>query len=235
MADHHTGEHAGEHHPNYRRIYLILLVALVISVAGPFLEIWWITLLTAFGIAVYKAKLVIQNFMHLRWEKKLMRVMLVTSLLLMGLMVAGVAPDVLNHEGNNWVNTAAMDAVERGIDDSHEEETNEGDFLEEEDESGPFDPQVAYLDVCATCHGDAGDGTGPSGAALDPVPADFTDPVFWEGRDDERIFTGIKDGVVAVGGSAQMVAWRFSVNDEEIQALVEYVKGFGPGALDGNE
>ena len=49
-------------HPNYRKIYFVLLALLVISVAGPFVGIRWITLITAFGIAVVKARLVVQNF-----------------------------------------------------------------------------------------------------------------------------------------------------------------------------
>ena len=184
---------ASDNHPNYRRIYVILLIALVISVAGPFLEIWWITLLTAFGIAIYKARLVVANFMHLRWEKRLMRVILVTSLLLMGLMVAGVAPDVLNHRGTNWVNIAAIDAVERGVDDSHGDEADHGDEegdVAEDDAPVAFDAAATFNIACATCHGQTGDGTGLAGAALDPPPASFVDPVFWEDRDADRIFNG---------------------------------------------
>ena len=219
---------ADNHHPNYRRIYFILLVALVLSVAGPFLEIWWITLLTAFGIAIYKARLVVANFMHLRWEKRLMRVILATSLLLMALMVAGVAPDVLNHRGNNWVNMAAMDAVERGVDDGHgEEEHAEGEPAAAAVTQG-FNVQATYDIACASCHGKAGDGTGAAGAILDPLPANFTDPVFWEGRDEERIFNVIKNGAASVGGSVSMVAWGVSFDDEQVQALADYVMTFRP-------
>lgn len=217
---------ASDHHPNYKRVYLILLVALVLSVAGPFLGIWWVTLLTAFGIAVYKARLVVANFMHLRWEKRLMRVILATSLLLMALMVFGVAPDVLNHRGNNWVNTAAMDAVARGL---------EGGYGEEEYADEPAEPVVAGFDAratynvaCATCHGQAGDGTGAGGALLDPLPADFTDAAFWADRDDQRIFAVIKNGAASVGGSNLMVGWGASFDDEQIQALTEYVATFRP-------
>ncbi len=60
--------------PNkYRNIYLLLLVLLVISVAGPFLGILWVTLLTAFGIAVVKANMVVQYFMHLKDERSIMK------------------------------------------------------------------------------------------------------------------------------------------------------------------
>ena len=122
MSDHQE-HHDDGHHVNYFKIYIILLVLLVISVVGPIVAdvirevtgVAWVatllTLVTAFGIAVYKAKLVIENFMHLKWEKRIMKWMLTTSLLLMALMFAGISPDVMNHEGYNWRNVAAEAAV----------------------------------------------------------------------------------------------------------------------------
>ena len=114
----HDDGHEGGHHVNYFKIYVVLVVLFLISVAGPEVGaatgLRWITLITAFGIALVKANLVIQNFMHLRWEKNLMKWVLATSLILMFLMVAGISPDVMNHEGNNWENVAAKAAVERG-------------------------------------------------------------------------------------------------------------------------
>ncbi|MEZ4415882.1 MAG: cytochrome C oxidase subunit IV family protein [Gemmatimonadota bacterium] len=107
-------EHA-EHHINYTRIYFTLLILLVVSVAGPFLGIFWVTLITAFGIALVKANLVIQNFMHLRTERRIMKWVLAASLMLMFLMFFAVAPDVMRHTGTNWENEAAQAATERGI------------------------------------------------------------------------------------------------------------------------
>jgi caa(3)-type oxidase subunit IV len=111
MAEH--TEHAA--HPNYRNIYLGLLALLVVSVIGPMFGILWLTLATAFGIALIKATLVVQNFMHLKWERQLVGWFLAAALLLMFLMFAGVAPDVMSHEGANWENFSAREAVERGI------------------------------------------------------------------------------------------------------------------------
>jgi caa(3)-type oxidase subunit IV len=215
----------------YRKIYFTLLILLVVSVVGPFFGVVWITLITAFGIALVKANLVIQNFMQLKWEKRLVRWLLMTSVVLMALFVAGVAPDVLEHEGQLWVNEAAMAAVERGIDG----EGVEGDRVGETEaeladvEPGAFSAAGAFNLACAACHGQAGDGTGAAGMALDPPPANFTDPAFWETRDEERIFTVIRDGAAAVGGSPLMVPWRNSYDDEQIRALAEYVLGFRPG------
>lgn len=220
----------GDEHPDYRKIYFTLVVLLVVSVAGPFVGIVWITLITAFGIAVVKANLVIQNFMHLRWEKRLIKWVLISSLALMALFVAGVAPDVMRHEGQNWVNVAAADAVERGIGDEHaaEEEHAEEETEVVAAEPGAFDAAGSFNTICAVCHGTTGDGTGAAGLALDPPPTNFTDPAFWETSDDERIKTVIRDGGAAVGASPLMAPWGALYDDAQLDAMVEYVNSFRP-------
>jgi cytochrome c553 len=172
-----------------------------------------------------KANLVIQNFMHLKWEKRIMKWVLATSLLLMFLMFAGVSSDVMNHRGNNWENVAAQAAVERGL-----AAAEGGEAVVEEVEPAPvgFSAENSYNLVCATCHGRAGDGTGPAGAALNPPPANFTDPAFWAERDMERIVTVIRDGGAAVGRSPLMVGWSASFSPEQIQQLADHVATFRP-------
>lgn len=101
MSEH--AEHAGHHEINYVRIWQILLVLLIISVAGPFLGIKVVTLITAFGIAIVKAYLVAKNFMHLNIEPRYAVYLLLTMLVFMLLFFAGSAPDVMKHEGHNWV------------------------------------------------------------------------------------------------------------------------------------
>jgi len=101
MSEH--AAHADHHHVNYIRIWQILLVLLVISVAGPFLEIQVVTLVTAFGIAIVKAYLVAKNFMHLNLEPRYAVYLLLTMLVFVFLFFAAVAPDVMKHEGQNWV------------------------------------------------------------------------------------------------------------------------------------
>jgi mono/diheme cytochrome c family protein len=191
-----------------------------------------VTLLTAFGIALVKANLVIQNFMHLKWEKRLMKWMLTSSLILVALFLAGVAPDVMNHEGNNWDNLAAKAAVERGIPLEHDAEAEHHEEATEvaAAEPGVFSASTSFNQVCSLCHGAAGDGTGAAGAAFVPGPANFTDPTFWETRDDARIKTAIRDGGVAVGVSANMAPWGALYTDEQLDMMVEYVKAFRPEA-----
>ena len=107
---------AGDNPNKYRNIYFLLLFLLVVSIIGPEIGILWLTLVTAFGVALVKAAMVVREFMHLKDERKLITWVLVTSLLFMVLFFAGVAPDVMRHEGTNWENLAAKSAVERGID-----------------------------------------------------------------------------------------------------------------------
>jgi caa(3)-type oxidase subunit IV len=98
-------EHAenAEHEVNYVKIWGILLFLLVVSILGPFLGVKIVTLITAFGIAFVKAYLVAKNFMHLNLEPRYVVYLLTTMLVFMLLFFAGTAPDVMKHEGTNWV------------------------------------------------------------------------------------------------------------------------------------
>lgn len=110
----HGGPHP-THHYNYVKIWGVLVVLLVLSVLGPMLGHPTVTLVTAFGIAFIKAFLVIKYFMHLTVEKKYIGLLLLLMLAFMLVLVAGVSPDVMKHEGQRWVNTAAQDAVKKGL------------------------------------------------------------------------------------------------------------------------
>lgn len=238
MSEHneHRGEGHGAHHVNYKKIYFVLLGLLVVSIIGPEFGILWVTLITAFGVAFIKANLVIQNFMHLRWEKRIIKWMLATSVVLMLVFFAGVAPDVMKHEGVRWVNHAALAAIDRGIEAPHkegEEEHAPGGLGEgttvavvAEAPEQAFDAKGAYAAVCSTCHGPAGAGDGPGSAALNPKPASFAEAAFWASRDDAIVVKAIREGGVSIGKSALMPAWGGLYNEAQAQALVEYMRTF---------
>ncbi len=114
-AEGHGPGHSAHPDSFYVKIWGVLLVLLVVSVVGPELGIRVVTLITAFGIAVVKAYLVVKNFMHLGLEKKYIGYLLVTMLALMVLMVGGIGPDVLRHDGTRWSNVAAKKVVEAGL------------------------------------------------------------------------------------------------------------------------
>jgi caa(3)-type oxidase subunit IV len=87
---------------HYVKIWGILLALLVVSICGPMLEIKWVTLVTAFGIAVVKALLVAKHFMHLSIERRYVTYMLLTMLLLMLMLFFGIAVDIMMPSGSNW-------------------------------------------------------------------------------------------------------------------------------------
>ncbi len=102
-------EHA--HHPNYVKIWAILLVLLIVSVIGPMFEIQWLTLVTAFGIACVKAYMVAVNFMHINLTPRYVVYLVTTCLVFMLLFFAGVAPDVMKSDGLGWEKPAWVQAA----------------------------------------------------------------------------------------------------------------------------
>jgi len=98
--------HAQAHpHPNYLKVYAILVALLAVSVFGPMLGIRAVTLIAAFGIALVKAYMVAKNFMHLNVEKRWIHWALGLALTFMVLLYAGISPDVGRDSGQRWVKT----------------------------------------------------------------------------------------------------------------------------------
>ena len=120
-------EHAEHAHPSYVKIWGILLVLLVISVAGPFLGIKFVTLVTAFGIAVVKAYLVAKHFMHIDIAQRYVTYLMATVLVFMLLFFAGTAPDVMKAYGTNWLKPTWLEASagdEASLHGEHHEEAS---------------------------------------------------------------------------------------------------------------
>ena len=95
-----------DHSAYYIKIWAILVALLVVSVAGPFIGVFWITMVTAFGIACVKAYLVATRFMHITAEPPFVSYIVVTALVFMLLFFAAVAPDVMKPDGSNWIKPA---------------------------------------------------------------------------------------------------------------------------------
>jgi caa(3)-type oxidase subunit IV len=96
-------EHAAHAHPNYVKVYLLLLGLLCVSVIGPMFGIKVVTIITAFGVAAYKAYLVAKNFMHINVERPFISYLVLTVVVFMFLFFAGTSPDVMKAEGTGWV------------------------------------------------------------------------------------------------------------------------------------
>jgi caa(3)-type oxidase subunit IV len=103
------------HHPNYVKIWAILVALLVVSVAGSLSSIRGVVLIAAFGVALVKAFLVAKNFMHVTVEKRWVPYLLLIMVAFIVILFAGVAPDVMKHSGLHWSNDAARQSVETGL------------------------------------------------------------------------------------------------------------------------
>ena len=114
MSGHEDATHETHYGPaQYVKIWALLMLLFVVSVLGPELGIRIVTLLTAFGIAFWKAYIVAAHFMHLKVEKKFVSYILLTMVLLIGLMWIGVASDIMKTEGKRWQNTSALEIIEQ--------------------------------------------------------------------------------------------------------------------------
>ncbi|MHB2019654.1 MAG: c-type cytochrome [Candidatus Xenobia bacterium] len=51
--------------------------------------------------------------------------------------------------------------------------------------------RVLYLEKCATCHGQNGDGKGPAAETMDPKPRDYRRDAFLYGSSDDDLFTTV--------------------------------------------
>ncbi len=88
------------------------------------------------------------------------------------------------------------------------------------------DGRLTYEMMCQTCHGENGDGKGPSAPTLTTQPRDFTDGEYMRSRSDWRIYNTIRDGGAAVGLSSAMPSWRDAVPEPQIREVAAYVREF---------
>ncbi len=82
--------------------------------------------------------------------------------------------------------------------------------------------QRAYLSNCATCHGANGRGSWRATAFL-IRPRDLTDKKAMTQLADEYLFNLIKNGGATIGRPG-MPAFGYHLTDDEIRALVAYVR-----------
>jgi caa(3)-type oxidase subunit IV len=90
-------------HPNYVKVWAVLVALLIVSVVGSMSHVREVVLIAAFGVALAKAYLVAKNFMHVNVEKRWVPYLLIMCLLFVAILFAGVAPDVMKRAGENWI------------------------------------------------------------------------------------------------------------------------------------
>jgi mono/diheme cytochrome c family protein len=84
-----------------------------------------------------------------------------------------------------------------------------------------------FVERCAACHGDDGQGDGPAALSLNPRPRRFTDSEWQQTVTDDQIETIIKYGGGAVGRSALMPSSPDLQRDVQLVAgLRTIVRGF---------
>ena len=84
--------------------------------------------------------------------------------------------------------------------------------------------QSTYRELCAKCHGAKGKGDGREAATLATKPQDLTDCERMKKFGDDELFRAIKEGGEAVKLSDDMPSYSDSLEDDEIQDLVTFVR-----------
>jgi mono/diheme cytochrome c family protein len=95
----------------------------------------------------------------------------------------------------------------------------------------PIDVRQVYDASCANCHGTDGRGHGPAADALNPRPRDFTRGTYkfrttTSGSlpSDDDLYRAIAHGMAGTS----MLGWKGILSDDQLRALVVYVKRFSP-------
>jgi len=222
-------------HPSYVKIWGILVALLVVSVCGPMLGIKVVTLITAFGIAVVKAYLVTKHFMHIDVQPRYVAYLLLSMVAFMVVLFAGVAPDVMRHDGLRWTNVAAKAEVARGghgeAPPAHAAAAKAEAPKPQAQPVSPSEGAATFQTLCSPCHGPNGDAQGPVAAALNPKPANFTAPEFWATRDRAHIEKVIRDGGPSVGKSPLMAAFGGQLDPAALTKLVDHVMHFNKAGV----
>ncbi len=89
-----------------------------------------------------------------------------------------------------------------------------------------------YERSCAACHGAAGrpDPANPVVRALDPPPADLSDPLFNSREPAADWVLVVAHGGAALGLSAAMPAQSAALSERDIENVVAYIKTLAPGS-----
>lgn len=94
------------------------------------------------------------------------------------------------------------------------------------------DAAASYSDTCAKCHGPSGNGDGPkakdlkdkNGKPITAADLALTDCAKMAKISDDDMFKELKEGGESVGKSKLMIAYGDAMEDDEIKALVAYVR-----------
>lgn len=84
--------------------------------------------------------------------------------------------------------------------------------------------RALYRHYCLNCHGEVGKGDGFNAYNLDPRPRSLADSTFQVQHSDSDLVAAIRSGGGAVGLSTGMPPWGRTINERQIQNVVEYLR-----------
>ena len=79
------------------------------------------------------------------------------------------------------------------------------------------DGKNLFQTYCVTCHGDKGEGNGPSAAGLNPKPADLASKQIQK-QSDGALFWKITTG------KPPMLSWKYTLSKKQRWQLVDYIR-----------
>ena len=77
---------------------------------------------------------------------------------------------------------------------------------------------------CSPCHGESGKGDGAGGQVLPVKPANLAERIAENGYSDQYLFDVIGKGGASVGKSNFMPAWSGALSDQQIRAIVSFLR-----------
>jgi cytochrome c oxidase cbb3-type subunit III len=86
------------------------------------------------------------------------------------------------------------------------------------------DGRLLYAVYCAQCHGIEGNGHGVNVEHMSVMPRDHTNRSEMGGRSDQELLRVIRDGGQAINQSVLMPAWKGNLDEEQMLALVRYLR-----------
>ncbi len=88
-----------------------------------------------------------------------------------------------------------------------------------------------FLDYCAHCHGNHGDGDGFNAEFLDKDPAELSNPEFLAKRTNDQLFRVISEGGAKVKKSYLMPVFGHTLSEEEIWSLIAFIRQLGQSGV----
>jgi len=100
----------------------------------------------------------------------------------------------------------------------------------------PADPapgRALFVQHCAICHGDAGEGDGQLSPHLRPPPGNLPESV--GERSDWELYLVVRDGGQAIGRSPVMVGFGERLSDEDLLAVTAFARSLERGEGEAGE